>query len=76
MSTIHTINVPAGPAPDPILSPIGDWESAAGEVHTFHEPMVSLSVEIKVDVRDQDGVSFADAAAGTGTRYARHGVAR
>lgn len=49
MSTIHTINVPAGPAPDPILSPIGDWESAAGEVHTFHEPMVSLSVEIDPD---------------------------
>jgi hypothetical protein len=49
MSTIHTIKVPAGPAPDPIPSPIGEWESAAGEVHTFHEPMVSLSVEIDPD---------------------------
>ena len=46
MSTIYTVNVPAGPAPDPTPSPIGDWESAAGEVLTFYEPMVSLSVEI------------------------------
>jgi hypothetical protein len=49
METIHTIKVPAGPAPDPIPSPIGEWESAAGEVYTFHESMVSLSVEIDDD---------------------------
>lgn len=49
MSTIHTIKVPAGPTPDPIPSPIGDWHSAAGEVYTFHERMVSLSVEIDDD---------------------------
>ena len=49
MSTIHTIKVPGDPQPDPTPSPIGEWESAAGEVHTFYEPMVSLSVEIDDD---------------------------
>lgn len=28
---------------------MGEWESAAGDVHTFYEPMVELSVEIDDD---------------------------
>lgn len=49
MSVIHRVEVPGDPRPAPTPSFIGDWESAADEVHSFYEPMVQLSVEIDAD---------------------------
>jgi hypothetical protein len=51
MSILHRIQVPpADPnAPAPIPSLLGEWESCAGEVHTFYEPMVRLTLAINAD---------------------------
>lgn len=49
MSILHRISYSGNSRPDPIPSPMGEWESAAGDVHTFYEPMVELSVEIDDD---------------------------
>lgn len=49
MTVLHRIHIPGGPRPEPIPSPIGQWESATGEVHEFYEPMVQLTVSIDDD---------------------------
>ena len=50
MPVIHTIQVPGRQtSPEPIPSALGEWEGCAGEVHTFHEPMVLCMVEIDAD---------------------------
>jgi hypothetical protein len=49
MTVLHRIHIPGGKQPEPIPSPIGQWESAAGEVHEFYEPMMQLTVSIDDD---------------------------
>jgi hypothetical protein len=49
MSVLHRIKIPRRKKPEPIPSPIGQWESAADEVHEFREPMVQLTVSIDDD---------------------------
>jgi hypothetical protein len=49
MSVLHRIQIPRRKQPKPIPSPIGQWESAADEVHEFREPMVQLTVSIDDD---------------------------
>ena len=49
MSVIHRIKVPATSRIPDVDSDLGVWECCADEVHSFYEPMVSLTVEIDAD---------------------------
>jgi hypothetical protein len=49
MTTIHSIKVAAGNRPQPIVTAMGEWTSAAGDIHTFYDPMVEMAVEIDAD---------------------------
>jgi len=49
MSVLHRIQILSGNKPAPLINSMGQWESAAGEVHSFSEPMVQLTVGIGDD---------------------------
>jgi hypothetical protein len=49
MPVLHRIKIPGGKKPAPLINSMGQWESAAGEVHSFSEPMVQLTVGIGDD---------------------------
>jgi len=50
MSVLHEITVPPRRnGKSVVVSDLGEWECCANEVHTFHEPMVSLTVSIDDD---------------------------
>jgi hypothetical protein len=49
MSVLRRIQIPRRKQPEPIPLPIGQWQSAADEVHEFREPMVQLTVSIDGD---------------------------
>jgi hypothetical protein len=49
MSVLHRIQIPGGKKPAPLINSMGQWESAAGEVHTFGDGMVQLIVAIDDD---------------------------
>jgi hypothetical protein len=49
MSILHRIKLPANRWSPDVDSDLGIWECCADEVHSFYEPMVSLSIEIDAD---------------------------
>lgn len=49
MPVLHRIELPGGKKPAPLINSMGQWESAAGEVHSFGDEMVQLTVAIDGD---------------------------